>query len=385
MNEIQRVVDELRFILQREVLEKTDELTNLVQEYSQLCHDVNARLRRCDECVKQGLRSEALHLAEAAPNLLDVVAILDFAERGELLDLIGMYFMTPPEPLLLEVATALNVAYAENAPLEKLLDMHRLLALGRSPLSQRLSVLRSLAELDSASSHWEMDIREMERARFYELDAESAAAAKSGNSAALKALVGEIQAKGWREPIPASVSRDVKSRANQTVRGNARQRMQELNEQLYAAFSALDAATARPLREEWKQAQRLVQVDKDDPLFDQTVPIFDWLDDEDRKESDSRAFSKVVADIEQALDEEAITSVDLKRLKLTADRLERSLPSTLETRFRSRLNTVEVIEGRRRKLMVGAGISAVALLVSAIGFMMYLSVEGEKTRRLVSA
>ena len=125
MNEIQRVVDELRFILQREVLEKTDELTTLVQEYSQLCHEVNARLRRCDECVKQGLRSEALHLAEATPNLLDAVAVLDFAERSELLDLIAMYFMTPPEPLLLEVATALNVAYAEHAPLEKLLDMHR--------------------------------------------------------------------------------------------------------------------------------------------------------------------------------------------------------------------------------------------------------------------
>ena len=385
MNEIQRVVDELRFILQREVLEKTDELTTLVQEYSQLCHEVNARLRRCDECVKQGLRSEALHLAEATPNLLDAVAVLDFAERSELLDLIAMYFMTPPEPLLLEVATALNVAYAEHAPLEKLLDMHRLLSLGRSPLNQRLTVLRSLAELDSASPHWEMDIREMERARFRELDAESAAASKSGTSAVSKSLVGEIQAEGWREPIPAALTRDVKSRANQTIRSNARQRMQELNEQLYAAFSALDPATARPLREEWKQAQRLVQVDKDDPLYDQMAPIFDWLDDEDRKVSESQAFSKVVADIERALDNEEITSVELKRLKLTVDRLERGLPSTLETRFRSRLNTVEVIEGRRRKLMVGAGVSAVAVLVSAIGFIMYLSVEGEKTRRLVSA
>jgi len=131
MTEIQRVVDELRFLLLREVVEQTDELADLVREYSDHCHTANVRLRRGNECLKQGLRSEALHLAEAAPNLLDVVAVLDFAERDQLLEVVAMYFFTPPEPLLLDVASALNEAYAQHEPLQKLLDSHRLLALGR--------------------------------------------------------------------------------------------------------------------------------------------------------------------------------------------------------------------------------------------------------------
>ena len=209
MTEIQRVVDELRFVLQREVVEQTEELAGLVRQYSAHCHDANLRLRRCDECLKQGLRSEALHLAEATPNLLDVIAVLDFAERDQLIEVVGMYFFTPPEPLLLDVASALNEAYAQHEPLQKLLESHRLLALGRSPLPQRLSVLRSLAALDEASPHWDLDVREMERARLRELEADSRSAAQRGDAAALKTLLGEVQAADWRETVPASLLRDL--------------------------------------------------------------------------------------------------------------------------------------------------------------------------------
>ncbi len=385
MNEIQRVVDELRFILQREVIEKSDELTELLDQFSQNCHQANVRLRRCDEYVKQGLRSEALHLAEAKPNLLDVVAVLDFAEREELIDLVSMYFLTPPEPLLLEVATALNEAYAEHAPLHKLLDLHRVLAVGRAPLADRLIVLRDLADLDVASAHWEADVREMERARFAELDAESLEAMKSGNGTALKLFVAEIQAYGWRESIPSVLERNLKSRANQAVRGNARLRMKELSEQLYSAFSALDPVAARPLREEWIQKVQIAQANDSEPLCAEVAPILKWLEDEDRKLSAGHAFSNAVTAIESALDQSDATAADLRRLKMTADRLERSLPTSLESRFRSRLAAMETIEGRRRKLIFAGGFGAFVLVASGIGMVVYLSMEGEKIRRVVAA
>jgi hypothetical protein len=385
MNEIHRVVDELRFVLQREVIEQSDELSTLVAAYSQLCHEMNLRLRRCDEYVKQGLRSEALHLAEAKPNLLDAVALLDFPERAELVEIVGMYFLTPPEPLLLEVATALNEAYAEHAPLQKLLDTHRLLALGRGPLTHRLSVLRSLADLDPASTHWEADVREMEGARFRELDAESIVAAKSGNSAALRSILSEAQGEDWYEGVPSSLLRDIKLRTSQSVRTGARHRLQELNQELYAAFSELDAARARPLRDEWKLRQQTLQAADSDPLCEQVAPVFDWLDDEDRKSANEKAYSRSTTDIERALENDEITPTELRRLKLTADRLERALPAALETRFRNRLATASVVEGRRRQLVIGGSIAAFALVAGFFGFMVHVSLEAEKTRRVAAA
>ncbi|MBM4078007.1 MAG: hypothetical protein FJ267_20450, partial [Planctomycetes bacterium] len=219
------------------------------------------------------MRSEALQLAEQTPNLLDVVAVLDFAERDQLIDVVNMYFFTPPEPLLLDVASVLNEAYAQHEPLQKLLDSHRLLALGRSPLSQRLSVLRSLASLDESSPHWDLDVREMERARLRELESDSRSAVQRQDATALKTLLGEAQAEGWREDVPASLLRDLKSRVNQVVRRNARQRMEQLNAELYSAFSALDPDRARPLRDEWNQKQKIVQAPSSEPVFEQVAPI----------------------------------------------------------------------------------------------------------------
>lgn len=383
--EMQQVVDELRFILQREVVDKSDELTSLVAEYSRLCHEVNVRLRRCDECLKQGLRSEAVHLADAKPNLLDAVAVLDFDGRSELLEIIGMYFIDPPEPLLLEVATALNSAYAEHEPLKKMLDLHRVLALGRAPLTERLAVLRSLAELDNITPLWGDDVREMERARFRELDAQSVGAAKAGNAAELQALVAEVQNSDWFEPVPNALLRDLKNRTNQTIRTNARERIVELNDDLHAAFSELNLTAARRLRDAWKQTRELIPVDNNDPLVDGVAPILAWLEDEDRKEAVSRAFTTLIGDIERALDDEEVTSEQLKRLKVNADRSDRRLPPMLETRFRSRLGTLEFNDNRRKKMILGAAAGGVALIAIVIGSLVYWSVENDKTRRLVAA
>lgn len=385
MSDLQQTVDELRFILQREVISQTGELSALVAEYSRLCHEANVRLRRCDDCIKQGLRSEALHLAEAKPNLLDTVAILDFPERDDLIEVVNLCFLQPPEPLLVDVASSLNAAYAEQEPLQKLLDRHRLLALGRGPLVQRLTVLRSLLELDPTSAHWESDVAEMERARLREIEAASLSAAKSGDAATLKSLLSEAQAPSWQEAVPPTLIRDLKGRMNQTMKAAAKRRLGELADELHSAFSALDATTARPLRDEWNQLQDIAGLNKNDPVVEQVEPILGWMEDEDRKRDDDLAYTKIVAEVERVLDTDDVEPDVLQRLRRSVDQLSRALPPTVETRFRSRLNQQELAQLRRRRLIMLAATSAIVVVVGVLGSIVYLSVEGEKTKRLVAA
>ncbi|MEQ1935689.1 MAG: hypothetical protein ABL962_17670, partial [Fimbriimonadaceae bacterium] len=244
MSDLQQTVDELRFILQSDGesflmgIEPTEEFRQLVAAYGPHCKDCNRRLRKSDDALKQGLRSEALHLADASPNLLEVVAILDFPEREQLIEICAAHAIAKPEPLMVDVAGALNEAYATQEPLTALLDQHRLLALARSSLPQRLNVLRSLAELDATSPHWEADVREMERARFAEIDATCRAASAKGEVGVLKSLLGELTSATWRESPPANLLRDLKVRGNAVVRTGARQRLEDLAPQLYQAMSA---------------------------------------------------------------------------------------------------------------------------------------------------
>lgn len=385
MTNLQRVVDEIRFLLQREAIEHTDELTGLLSAYSRHCHEVNLRLRQCGERVKQGLLSEALHLAEASPNLMDAVAVLAFPELEQFLDVICLYSLPPPEPLMLDVAGALNEAYAQHQPLQKLLDLHRLLAMARAPLPQRLVVLRSLAELDATSPHWEIDILQLERVRVQELVSAARLAAKQGRVAELKALIAEVESQEWYEKVPTEVAREVKSLANQVHRGGARQRIEELSDELFAAFSELNATKARTLREEWNRNIKSAQIATNHLSVDRVAPVFDWLEDEDRKLEAERAYNQIVSEIERALENDHLKATDLKRMGRVVDRLERGLSESLESRYLNRLATLELSEARRKRLILGGSVTAVFAVLGIFGFFVYWSHKAEETRRLAFA
>ena len=57
-------------------------LDNLASRYSEACTEVNQRLGNCQRLLQQGLRSEAIQLADSEPKLLDASTAVDFPERS---------------------------------------------------------------------------------------------------------------------------------------------------------------------------------------------------------------------------------------------------------------------------------------------------------------
>src|ERR1043166_935080 len=50
----------------------------LAGDYAAACHGANLRLQQCEAMIKAGDRHQAIQLAETAPNLLDLITILEF-------------------------------------------------------------------------------------------------------------------------------------------------------------------------------------------------------------------------------------------------------------------------------------------------------------------
>src|SRR5687767_9088108 len=112
MTDYNVVVDNIRAFLSSVDQTRTEGLADLASEYAALCREANARLRRCGDYLRRGMRTEAVHLAEAQPSLLDLVAALDFPELQEFQNTCSIYELSPPPKLLMEVAQELNEAYA---------------------------------------------------------------------------------------------------------------------------------------------------------------------------------------------------------------------------------------------------------------------------------
>ena len=385
MADLRRTIDEIRSLMQDEVIELTAQLEQLASEFAQGCREANERLRKCEEFLNQGLRAEALHFAELAPNLLDLVGMLDFPELAEWSDFLADNALQRPEPLLLDVAATLNEAYALQEPLQRLLDQHRLYALARSPLTQRLNVLRSIKEIDSGSPHWETDVREMERSRFREIEIESRTALSNGNVDRLKTLVVELSTSPWLEAAPATLLRDLKQRGGHVARGQAREQLELLAVALHGAHASMDLTLGRALRDAWKSNAKTAQLSPEDALSEQAAPMLDWIEDEDRKENAEKQYRRAIQELERGLEDNSLDTTELQQLGHAVEKCGRGIVEPLKTRYRNRQIHVALAETRRNRLRIGGMIAGVLAIVLVIGASVYFSLQAEKSRKILAA
>jgi hypothetical protein len=148
MADYHQIVDQIRGVVQSTDLTRSERLESMATTYAEACVEVNQRLGRCQRLLQQGLRSEAIQLAETEPRLLDAVSTLDFPERADWDELVGIYAMAAAPKLMVEAASFLNESYAEEEPLLVLLLTHRRLSMQRAPLRSRIGVMRKLASQD---------------------------------------------------------------------------------------------------------------------------------------------------------------------------------------------------------------------------------------------
>jgi hypothetical protein len=83
MADYHEIVDEIRTAVQSGELPWDGALRELADGYAVACAEANERLAGLTRLLNQGLRAEAIHQAEMEPNLLSMLAALDFPERPQ--------------------------------------------------------------------------------------------------------------------------------------------------------------------------------------------------------------------------------------------------------------------------------------------------------------
>src|ERR1035438_4555504 len=74
MPDYHQIADQIRSFVQASDQTRDGSFDSLASAYSEACVEVNQRMGRCHRLLQQGLRSEAIQLAESEPRLLDAIA-----------------------------------------------------------------------------------------------------------------------------------------------------------------------------------------------------------------------------------------------------------------------------------------------------------------------
>lgn len=384
MSDYPRIVQEIRQFLMDDDRTRNRRVEQIAAEYAAACAEVNERLGRCHELLRQGLRSEAIHLAEVEPLLDTAVSALDFPEREDWDDVVSIYSLPRALPLQIDLATELNQAYAEAEPLKNLLRRHRLMALNRDPLSARLKVLRRLAKLDFTTLFWAEDVDKFEQARLIEIKAEVNAASSSDDLPTLQALLAEVQQPEWVQPPSSSLKQGIQKLVVRCEALHAQSRLRKLEPELNTAHAEMNLGLAMELRRRWNVAALKAQLPPRDPLTESVQPVLDWLADEDRRAILDRDYQAAVQALDRALDDEELDPAELERLANVALRFDRGLPGALDRRYQTRTTAVQTSASRQhRMMMLGIG-CGVVVTVAVVWAIMQAQVRGQRVRSLAT-
>lgn len=368
---IREVVNRIRSLLQSTDQTNSTEYASWAASYAEACQEANSRLGRCGEMLARGLRSEAVALAEAEPKLLELVAVLDFPERGEWDQLTLSYGLAGAQSLRIDLAEAVQDAYAEEESLDDLLRRHRCLAWERAPLGERVEVLRAIMQKDSGNPIWGDDLRafELELLKDFRREFDRLVAAK--DLPGMLAAQRRVEAAGWIAPPPQDLVQHV-------LVCTARGKLESLSRQLARAFEAGDIATARACRDRWGESFPDAELRPPSPILDRAAPVLRWVEATDRRESKDRVYAGALAELERAIDDGA-GPAEFAEAEAAALGFGRGLPPELHQRwedYRGRLQ-----RGRRRKRMIGAGLGVAALAVIA-GIALLFVVESRRMARV---
>ncbi|MDG2470901.1 MAG: hypothetical protein P8M80_16595, partial [Pirellulaceae bacterium] len=308
LNDYQRAVAALRQCMQNVDSLMESEFQEIADAYNAAVSEVNVRLTRCAGLLQQGMRAQAILEANVEPNLVDAVASLDIAELFQWMQLAKQYGCAASQ-LDMESAKILNQAYDAHVPLEPLLRVYRKLALQRAPLSERLAVLRKIADTDSHNLAWQEDLEAFERARIEELRAEIVPLIKSidknvdaGNHQNLEKIFQELTGSVWTEQPPKEIINRVKAARDKSTTDIHYEQLKELELQLNDAFNELDFERARDLRDRWDGIIASCPLTHDDPVLTRAQSALGWIREEEIREEQRFEIEEAIAQLEQLLD-----------------------------------------------------------------------------------
>jgi hypothetical protein len=371
MLDYQLIVDDIRSSLDSHEMDGMDVLRAAAADYSVACDEVNERLRQCGTLLRKGLRSEAIQLCEIDPNLLEVVAVLDFPERAQWMATSERYGLAPSPPLLLDVAGDLNEAYALEQPLAKLLQSHRLLALAHGPLSNRIQVLRQLAELDADNPVWEEDLRTFEIERLKQIPVEVRAAARAQDTAALSALDEEVSSPDWRNPPAAPLVQLVREASLRVHHGAVEKQLEELAAQLNEAMIGSDVQGGQALRQRWTEIITTSGFEPTEEITCRAAPALNWLSECDDAQRHDEEHQKAITTLARAILQER-SPEKLQELHRHAA-WSGEVPTNLEDRYRSWLSAIKRAVRVRRCLQIGGIVGGAGLMLVIITvFILYM-------------
>jgi hypothetical protein len=300
LTDIQHVRDAAQLLLDAFSDFRTEDPASLsepLRDYASVVSAVNQRLMAAHVLLTQGRREEAIHACDADPNLLDCVDELDAADQSveAWLPTIDELGHPRPQRLKVDLASELGAAYDVKHQLDSLMRTHRLLAISRGPIEQRVATLRRIVHMDPENPRWIEDLATYEKECKKSLEEElgrlatlSAAAITPELADRAVKLGAELGNSAWLEPLDGNAVRRAKGLVRQIRKASAARELPALLTKIAKVYDRRDLEGARVLLDRLERFEESGAIDDASSEAATVRECRDWVIEQDNAESIQR-------------------------------------------------------------------------------------------------
>ncbi|MBM4097425.1 MAG: hypothetical protein FJ261_11685 [Planctomycetes bacterium] len=248
-----QVVQQIQGFLRSNNQELTQEIRELSREYADWGRHAADRLRRCEEFLQKGLRSEAVHHARLDPPLLDLAGTLLFPQHGQWDEVVTMYGLpsTPVAAVPPETLAELNHAFAEEEILANDMRQYRRLVLDRSPLAVLAEKLRAMLLLEPNHPGLKDNLRDVEAQKVADILESIRKADRAGKPDEVGLYHKELVATPWISPPSAAIVDEIQRIFNKNRSRILEEAIKTLGAQIVEAHGKHDSAALTRLLADW--------------------------------------------------------------------------------------------------------------------------------------
>ena len=372
MKAAQRVRKEIERVISIGFVPQGVDGAALATEYAEFCRGANERLRRCRRHVDEGMVSEAMHVAETRPALLDLCAALDFPEVERWFDIAKASKWEVAESIDAASIAAINEAYDSGAALQPTIRQYRG-AVQRKDFAGSVRLLRQLVKLAPQNQGWGQDLNTFELRRLEEIDQELLRADADDDLDKLEELSLECSDEWTAREAPA-----VKDRVESSLlRAREQAALEEgarIAEKISDSYGALDYSAVEMAILEYDRLVDEGYFRPDSAVSMQYDEACEWYGAEKEIRDKAEEFQNNLEQLKAELAKDGPAKEAEKLLNLLRA-TEGEIPDDLERRaVRAVANYHEMEYRRKRLLLVLCSVGAIvvaAFIASVFGYRHY--------------
>ncbi len=352
-----------------------DAAARLAEEFANACHAANLRLQQCESMIRANDRLQAIQLAESAPNLLDLIGLLESRGSVEWRAFCQKNGLPVAERIDARAVQVLNECYRQGISTDHpLYAAYRKATLTRND-TEALNALRSIARLNPSDANAASELTRMDAKVLATRVEQLALLLDTGSAAQIVAEIESIEAFGFKAKPDGDVWRKA-----------ALVRCSVLIEEANTAKAASQWSVALSKIELIRRLQKELDLKLPGGELQQLAELEKWTRAEQEKDRQNREFAALLNELQRQIQksEEKDTSaryIELPEMRADYEALNkvwralldftRPIPEDASAAFRKRSGLLEAEISRRMAVRRRAILSAAAVVLLIGGVLVW--------------